>query len=293
MAVPTARAPEAIRPRPVFCVIEGVQASRAVAEDARRGRFTHCGLTLDLGVEPDWTGAGLPSDREWRIEWTKFYWGLDLARAFGETDDVGYLEAWERLVGSWIRAQPPDTETHVVGRRIQNWIYAWDAFARSPAFPGLVDGLPAAIARELGEQVAFLMAHLTPQRNHRTLELYALFVASLALPELDPEGDLLDFTMDALHANLRDDLWPDGVQRECSTHYHMLVLRSFLAARENARRFGLSFPPGYDERLGVACEFAMHAHRPDGAIPAISDSDTGSYADLLLDRKSTRLNSSH
>ena len=78
------------------------------------------------------------------------------------------------------------------------------------------------------------------------------------------------------------DVRPDGVHREQSTHYHCIALRSFLGARENARRFGLALPDGYDEHIARACEFAMHSHRPDGAIPALGDSDTGSYADLLL-----------
>ena len=87
--------------------------------------------------------------------------------------------------------------------------------------------------------------------------------------------------MDQLQRNLLGDVTPDGVQRECSTHYHMIALRSFLGARENARRFGIAFSCEYDRRLERACEFAMHFHRPDGLIPALSDSDTGSYADLL------------
>ena len=62
----------------------------------------------------------------------------------------------------------------------------------------------------------------------------------------------------------------------------MTALRSCAGARENARRFGLALPAGYDERLERACEFAMHCHRPDGLIPALSDSDTGSYADVLM-----------
>ena len=71
-------------------------------------------------------------------------------------------------------------------------------------------------------------------------------------------------------------------------------MRSFLGARENARRFGLAFPDGYDEQLARACEFAMHCHRPDGAIAALGDSDSGRYADLLelaadlLDREDLR-----
>jgi hypothetical protein len=133
----------------------------------------------------------------------------------------------------------------------------------------------------LREQIAYLEAHLTRERNHRTLELYALFIAALALPELDPDGRLLRFAVSSLDANLAADILEDGVQRERSTHYHHVVLRSFLGFRENARRFAIAVPPGFDQRLIRACEFALHCHRPDGAIPALSDSDSGSYLDLL------------
>jgi hypothetical protein len=71
------------------------------------------------------------------------------------------------------------------------------------------------------------------------------------------------------------------VHRERSTHYHHVVLRSFLGARENARRFGLRFSHAFDERLARACDFSLHVHRPDGTIPALSDGDSGSYLDLL------------
>jgi len=87
--------------------------------------------------------------------------------------------------------------------------------------------------------------------------------------------------MEAFQQNLLTDVRPDGVHREHSSHYHMMVLRSYLGARENVRRFGMTFSPEYDERLERACEFAMHCHRPDGGIPTLSDSDAGNYSDLL------------
>jgi heparinase II/III-like protein len=271
-----------VAPRPVFCVVEGVYRDLAVAERVCSGRFHHQGLTLDLGVEPDWLGAKLPPDREWRLEWTKFYYGLDLAWAFRQTGDQRFQDAWERLVRSWIRQVPLSVDpSDVVGRRIQNWIYAWNSFAASDRFDGLSEGLPERVLQSLAAQVAHLRANLTRERNHRTLELYALFIAALALPVLDRDGKLLAFAIEALHQNLLEDIGIDGVQRERSTHYHHVVLRSFLGARENARRFGLQFSPEFDERLVRACEFSMHLHRPDGTIPALSDSDSGSYLDLL------------
>jgi len=270
-----------IRPRPVFCVIEHAYRDRKIADDVCAGKFTENGVTLELGLEPNWLKDGLPHDEEWQIAWIKFYFGLDLAAAYVETGEARFQHAWEKLIASWIRQAHADfgpTDAH--GRRIQNWIYAWNIFADSPHFAGLAEGLDEKIVASVAEQIRYLRNHLTAERNHRTLELYALLIAALALPEAaDP--DLLDFAMEAFYQNLLADVRSDGVHREHSTHYHMMALRSYLGARENVRRFGLSFPRDYDERLERACEFAMHCHRPDGGIPTLSDSDAGNYQDLL------------
>jgi hypothetical protein len=264
-----------VAPRPLFCAIEHLHRDRSVADSVRAGTFTHAGITRSLGTEPDWLGAPLPEDDEWRIEWVKFYYGLDLAHAYRETGDPGYLAAWERLVRSWIRSVPAGHDaSDVTARRIQNWLYAWDAFG------ALGEEFATELVASIAEQTAHVRANLTHERNHRTLELHALFLVALALPELDGEG-LLRFAIDALHRDLLEAFRPDGVHRESSTHYHMVVLRTFLAVRENARRHGIELPDGYDERLARACEFALHAHRPDGRIPALSDSDGGGYRELL------------
>ena len=271
-----------IKPRSVFCVVEHAYRSLGVAEAVSAGRFTHAGATLDLGLEPDWLTADFPDDAEWRIEWSKFYYGLDLAFAYRKTGEEKYLRAWERLVLSWIAQVPVGFDaSDVSGRRIQNWIYAWDKFASSPNFPGFAEGFEERILASLSEQVSHLRGHLTRERNHRTLELYALFVAALALPELDADGSLLAFALEELQLNLLADVRPDGVHREQSTHYHMVVLRSFLGVCVNARRFGIRLREQFTGRLERACEFAMHCHRPDGSIPALSDSDAGDYLDLL------------
>jgi hypothetical protein len=270
-------------PRPVLCVIEHEHRDLEVAEAVAAGRFTHTGITCELGLEPDWLGADLPEDEEWCIEWCKFYYGLDLAHAFATTSQRRFLSAWERLVGSFIEQVPVGWDVaDVAGRRLQNWIYAWQAFAAAPAFDGLADGLDEALRVSIGEQARFVRDNLAPERNHRTLELYALLIVALALPEDDPDGALARFSVDELHRNLLEDFRADGVHREASTHYHMIALRSFVGAREQARRFGLRLPDGFEAQLGRACDFALHCVRPDGGIPALSDADGGNYDELLL-----------
>ena len=264
--------------REVFCVIEHAYRDLVIAGAVCEGIFTSAGLTIAIGNPPDWLSKALPADEEWKIEWYKFYYGLDLAYAFSITGDERYRSTWKCLVQSWIDQMPIGCDSSdVAARRIQNWIYAWNTFSRYAIFE---PNFESEIISHLANEVSHLRQNLTAERNHRTLELYALFIAALALPELD-HNNLLDFAVTELHRNLLTDIRPDGVHREQSTHYHMTALRSYLGARENARRFALQFPAPYDERLEKACEFLLHVQRPDGFIPALSDADTANYSDLL------------
>jgi len=262
----------AVTTRPaLFCVIADRHRDLAVAEDACAGRFTHNGVTLELGLPPDWSRASLPDDPEWLIECSKFLWGLDLAHAYTATGEARFRAAWEVLVESWLEQAPPRADApEVAARRLQNWVYARETFGGWPA-----------LDRRVADEVAWVRANLAPARNHRTLELYGLLVAALGVPELDPERALAAFAVAELRANLEADFHPDGVHREASTHYHVLVLRSLLAALENARRFGLDFGDGFEQRLARACLFARHAHRPGGGLPALSDADGGDHRDVL------------
>ena len=79
---------------PVVCVIDALHRDVAIADDVRRGRFKHAGVSLRLGRHPDWLHDGLADDEEWRIEWVKLYEGLDLGHAFGVTGDSYHLDVW-------------------------------------------------------------------------------------------------------------------------------------------------------------------------------------------------------
>jgi Heparinase II/III-like protein/Heparinase II/III N-terminus len=268
-------------PLPVWCVIEAERRDLEVATAARAGRFVHNGVELDLGRRPDWLDDGLPGDEEWRIEWVKLYEGLDLAHAFEVTGDPEFLRAWEDLVESFCEQVPVGHDSSdVSARRLQNWLYAWSRFADTPGFPGLRSGLSRLLHERIGADADHLAAHLTPERNHRTLELYTLLLVSLAL---DPDRATAEDILELLGRNAAEDIWTDGVHRECSTDYHMLVLRSLLGAVDNGRRAGLAIPADLLAGVERACDFALHVQRPDGTTPAVSDGDQGDFRVLLAD----------
>lgn len=265
-------------PREVPCVIDHLHRDMAVAEDARAGRFTHAGVTLELGRRPDWIAGGLSGDEEWRIEWVKLYEGLDMAHAYALTGDEDHLEAWQDLVEAFCDQVPVGHDSSdVSARRLQNWLYAWQRFAAAPSFGGLRPGLAARLVERVDADAAHLSAHLTPERNHRTMELYTLLLAGLALGRPAMAAGALD----ELGRNAESDILEDGVQRERSTDYHCIVLRSLLGAIDCARRFAMTPPDALVDRADRACDFALHVQRPDGTTPSLSDGDVGDFRILL------------
>lgn len=281
----TMTAPAGPRPRDLVCVIDHLHRDLGRADDARVGRFTHAGVRLDLGARPDWLHDGLADDEEWRIEWVKLYEGLDLAHAYAATGDRSYATAWEDLVVAFCAQVPVGHDSSdVSARRIQNWVYAWKRMvaATGPGADVLAPAAQDTIVARLRADVDHLRLHLTAERNHRTLELYALLVTALALPDaLDVDGELSRFAFAELQANALTDIWTDGTHRECSTDYHHIVLRSFLGTIANARRVGTVLSDAFLVRVEAAVEWAMHVQRPDGTIPSFSDGDNGDFRDVL------------
>lgn len=265
---------------PVVCVIDALHRDVTIADDVRRGRFTHAGVSLDLGRRPDWLHDGLADDEEWRIEWVKLYEGLDLGHAFGVTGDRDHLDAWQDLVEAFLDQVPVGHDTSDVNaRRVQNWVYAWQRFAAADGYPGLREGLAGRIVERLVADADHLADHLTAERNHRTLELYALLVVGVALG--DPART--DAALDLLADNAATDIGDDGVQCERSSDYHMIVLRSLVGAIANARAVGRATPPELIRRAHLAGTFGLHLQRPDGTTPALSDGDQADFRTLLLD----------
>ena len=264
-----------------FPVPDPLETRRERIDAIVAGRFEFNGESHQLGARPDWL-ANPSGDVEWHILLHKFYYATGLGMAWADTGDARYAARWVELTSSWIDAVPPGfIAADVTGRRVQNWIYAYLFFVlrdrAAPVSPAFHERLLAS----LDEQVEYLCANLTPKRNHRTLELYAIFLAAVAFPEFARAAAWREFALDALVENAAADLLPDGVHCELSTDYHHLVVKNYLCVRRLAALNGIAVPPSFDRRLAAALDFSMHVHKPDGIVPSLSDGDARGYLDLL------------
>jgi len=249
-----------------------------------RGRFEFNGETHELPDPIAWL-INPSADVEWHILLHKFYYAVGLGMAFERSGDGRYAERWVTLIDSWMRVTPPGfIAADVTGRRVQNWIYSYHQFVTN-AMHDTRAAISAPFHRRLlqsiHQQVEYLCENLTPKRNHRTLELYAIFLAGVVFPEMRRAAHWRAFALEQTVANMASDLLADGVHCELSTDYHHLVLKNYLNFRRLASLNGIAVPQAMDAALHRALEFSMHVHKPDGIVPSLSDGDARGFLDLL------------
>ena len=221
-------------------------------------------------------------DIEWLILLHKFYYAKDLAGAYDYTGDDKYTRKWMEMVSSWIRNVPDGfINSQVTGRRLQQWLLAYHYFVPGKRSAAITPSFLVELFRSVHSQTLYLCEHLTPEGNHRTIELYSIFLVAVVFHELQESAWLLDFAKQELLKNLEQDLLDDGVHRELSTDYHHTVLKNHLRVRTLAALNGIALSPRFDEMMNKALEFSMYVHKPDGLIPAINDGDSNSYLSLL------------
>jgi uncharacterized heparinase superfamily protein len=261
-----------------FPIVDEAHCRRELIDAILEDRFEFSGEAYVLRPGFDWT-ANPSTDVEWLILLHKFYYAVGLGREWQKTGDAKYLRKWLELTGAWIGQVRVDFLTSdVAARRIQNWVSAWHYFVDAPEVP---ESFRRRFLQSLEAQADWLTNNLSPARNHRTLELLALFLVAVAFPEMPDAAQWLELARQAIVDNLCSDLRPDGVHCEQSTDYHHIVLRNALAVRRLARMNAIEMPEEFDGLIRKALEFALHVHRPDGLIPSLSDGDTGSFVELL------------
>ncbi len=264
-----------------FPVIDETQTSPTRTAQVLQNIFEFNEEAHRLPPDFDWTQNPSP-DVEWLILLHKFYYATGLGIAYDESWDERYARKWIELTQRWMDQVPPDfLPSDVAGRRIQNWISAHYYFINQMLPVSIGPEFYDRFLESLHAQVGHLRNNLTPSRNHRTLELWAIFYAAVVFPEFRESRAWREFAIEELARNAESDFLADGVHCELSTDYHHIVLRNFLHVVRLARMNSISLPRALEKKVKLALQFAMHAHRPDGAIPALSDGDSMSYLPLL------------
>lgn len=268
------------------------EAELAIAQNTLYNEFCFCGEAYILPAGFSWK-VNPSQDKEWQIAHHKFSYALYLAKAYRQFGQVHYLQKWVELLESWLNEMESGfamgSDAQVEARRLERWVNSlmvlqscgdriphWQEHHRLITPPFLRRLLTRIVTETL-----YICNHLTPSRNHRTLQLSTIFLVGVLFPEFRLHSYFLEFGKAQLTENLLAEILPDGVHIELSTHYHQLSLKSALEFVELAHTNQVSLDPTLLGRLEKGLEFYAFMQLPNGEIPLINDADQSDFRYLL------------
>jgi hypothetical protein len=206
-----------------------------------------------------------------------------LGRAFWLRGDGRYAEAFVDQFYSWLDANPPLVGVNWASMlelafRAISWTWALEFFtpidaAAAKNRPWRLD-LLLALDRQLAHVSENLSRYFSPN-THLSGEALALYVVSLAFPELRASAARAALGREILLQEADRQVLPDGGHAERSTHYHRYSADFYLLAAIVARRSGDPAAASLTAAAKAQAEVLRTFADDSGGLQTIGDDDGG------------------
>lgn len=233
--------------------------------------------------------AAAPDDFDPRTTWelNRGHGWVVLARAYAATREARFRDRLVHELRSWRRTNP-------VGVGI-NWVSAMEAAIRIHAFAWIAALLRGdrdaaswrLLAELLFQHAAFVARNLSrfsSANNHLIVELSGLAIAARVLDV--PRWR--DRALGELAREAERQTFPDGVNVEMATHYHMFVLEALLLVAWLERAHGAP-APALDNVIARMAAYLDAITLRSGIVLHQGDNDDGKLLPLFADRHAEQL----
>lgn len=265
-----------------------VPFDRAEADRIAAGEVTVIGIpwSFPSGVV-NWlfnpTADRGPFNPEWTWQLNRMSFWKTLARAYAETGDEKYAQAFARQFAGWIKQTggvPPESGYNGRGspwrtieeglRLLDSWNVAFEVFRRSPSF---TDDLIREFVRSSRAQAKHLLAHST-DHNWLLMEMTGVYVFAVTFPEFPDSEAMRREALKRFTAAARAQLLPDGLHDELSSDYHGVFYLTMARIYRIARAAGLEceLPDDFRELLQRGAEGVLATTTPSFVQPCFNDS---------------------
>lgn len=291
----------------------GAQAEESVVERANgivEGRFNLLGFRdLNFGTPVDWHLEPVSGKRVPLLHWSrinyldaavagdkKIIWELNrhqyfaaLGRAYRQTKNELYAQAFARHISAWMDENPPKLGVNwasslEISFRAISWLWALYFFKESPSLtPQLALRVLKFLYLHARHLETYLSTYFAPN-THLTGEALGLFYLGTLLPELGASAvRWRETARRILLSELGRHVLPDGLYFEQSSYYHRYTTDFYTHLYILSRRNGLEVESKLEEKLKALLDYLMYVRRPDGTTPLLGDDDGGRL--LMLDER--------
>ena len=235
----------------------------------------------------DWYYKGPNNDREWAWLSNRHSQINHVLSTYLETGNPKYVQYIDELLRDFIIKSMPypavKSSTSVwrgleVAARAKVW---------SRIFYGLLESeylLPSTRLLMLSSfpDHAHYNRNFHGGNNWLTMEISALATVATNFPEFKESDAWLDYSIESMVQSMKDQVYPDGVQTELTSHYHNVSLRNFELFKSICDRSNKPLPDFFNQTIQDMYSYIAHIVRPDGNRILNNDGDKGSDRELIL-----------
>ncbi|MEX0928989.1 MAG: alginate lyase family protein [Balneolales bacterium] len=234
----------------------------------------------------DWHHTGPENDLEYAWLHNRHSTVSTMLRAWYDTGNPKYARHIDHYIKDWIISSWPYP---LVASRTAMWRgLEVRGRARSwmPVFYNLMDTgylSPATqllILSSLPEHAHYLR-NFHGGGNWLTMEILALATVATAWPEYKKAPEWLEYSIGTMAESMKEQVYPDGVQTELTSHYHRVALSSFDQFLEIKNLADISLPDFYTDTIEDMWNYLAVTMRPDGSGVLNNDSDRTYNRELI------------
>ncbi len=242
-----------------------------------------------------WTHNGPEKDYQWGLFLNRHYHLESLLKAYFRTGNTAYAHCIDKHIRDWIVSNPcPDKPTPYISEsfsipqwgllevcfRVRNWAEVFYALQKARS---LTPAARILMLSSIPEHAELLRRYHWNNHNHAVMELNGLAAAATCFPEFRDATGWLKHAQKRMLAEIDSQVYPDGVQKELTSHYHYCALLYFEGFAQTLACAGHQTPTPFSAQLEKMWNYLAYAIRPDGHGPMNNDSDRDFNRQRVLD----------
>lgn len=235
----------------------------------------------------NWSYTGPEHDIEWAWALNRHYPVNDLLMAYSETKNPKYVQYIDGFIKDWIINSWPYPGVKSTTAMWRGLEVSFRAKVWSAVFFGLMHTKMISPATQLLilsslPQHAHYARNFHAQGNWLTMEISGLATVATSWPEYKEAPSWLNYAIETMTASMKEQVYPDGVQSELTSSYHLVALDNFNQLAEICHKANVQLAAYYTKTLEDMWNYLAMSMRPDGFGLLNNDADLMYNRDRIL-----------
>ena len=217
----------------------------------------------------DWTYNGPQNDREWGWFVNRMGHISSLYRAYRSTGNPAYARNLDERLRDWIVSSPysgkksntPQWRGLEVSIRIPVWILVFYGMMDDPL---MADSTRLLMLSSIPDHAHYLRYHHAAGGNWIANEMDGLSKLAMAWPEFAKSEGWIAYAVKNMTAQIDEQVYPDGAQKELTSHYHQVTVHHFESFCDRLQKNGREPSAHMLEYVEAMWNYLAYTVRPDG-----------------------------